>query len=322
MNSLHADMLVVGFGKGGKIAASGLGQLGKRVVLVERSEHMYGGTCPNVGCVPTKALVHHSRKRRASDLPWAWYERSVNTVQELTALLRAGNYEALDSADTVTVITGKAMFLDPHTVAVDELTITADTILINTGSETIIPDVPGLRLSNYLRTSTELIESTTLPPRLAILGGGYLGIEFASIYRQFGSQVTIFEAARAILRHEDDDVAAAAARILIDEGVEIIAGADVVEVLDGEGDATVVYHKCGQRHTVQVDAILAAAGRKPATEGLGLGLLVCGSPVTARSRSMNTSGRVSPISSPSVTSTAVRSSRTFPWTTAGSCSTS
>jgi pyruvate/2-oxoglutarate dehydrogenase complex dihydrolipoamide dehydrogenase (E3) component len=263
-------MLVVGFGKGGKIAASGLGQLGKRVVLVERSEHMYGGTCPNVGCVPTKALVHHSRKRRASDLPWAWYERSVNTVQELTALLRAGNYEALDSADTVTVITGKAMFLDPHTVAVDELTITADTILINTGSETIIPDVPGLRLSNYLRTSTELIESTTLPPRLAILGGGYLGIEFASIYRQFGSQVTIFEAARAILRHEDDDVAAAAARILIDEGVEIIAGADVVEVLDGEGDATVVYHKCGQRHTVQVDAILAAAGRKPATEGLGL----------------------------------------------------
>ncbi|MEV0055929.1 FAD-dependent oxidoreductase [Saccharopolyspora shandongensis] len=270
MDSLHADVLVVGFGKGGKVVAAKLGELGKRVVLVERSEDMYGGTCPNVGCVPTKALVHHSRKRRDGDISQEWYERSVNTVQELTALLRAGNYEALDSADTVTVVTGKAVFLDPQTVTVDDLTITADTILIDTGSEPIVPDIPGLRLSKYLRTSTQLIESTTLPPRLAIVGGGYLGVEFASIYRQFGSQVTMFEDAPKILRHEDDDVAAAAEEILSDEGIEILAGADVVEVVDGDDSATVVYERDGERHSVQVDAILAAAGRKPATEGLGL----------------------------------------------------
>ncbi|MCI2420872.1 FAD-dependent oxidoreductase [Saccharopolyspora sp. K220] len=270
MDSLNADVLVVGFGKGGKIVAARFGELGKRVVLVERSEHMYGGTCPNVGCVPTKALVHHSRKGHDGDLPQERYERSVNIVQDLTALFRAGNYEALDSTDTVTVVTGEAVFLDPRTVTVNDLTITADTILINTGSEPIIPDIPGLRLSKYLRTSTELIESTTLPPRLAILGGGYLGIEFASIYQQFGSQVTMFEAAPKILRNADDDVAAAAEEILRDEGIEIIARADVVEVIDSDDAATVVYERDGERHSVQVDAILAAAGRKPATEGLGL----------------------------------------------------
>jgi pyruvate/2-oxoglutarate dehydrogenase complex dihydrolipoamide dehydrogenase (E3) component len=282
---------------------------------------MYGGTCPNVGCVPTKALVHHSRKRRAGDPPQEWYERSVNTVQELTALFRAVNYEALDSADTVTVITGKAVFVDPHTVGVDDLTITADTILINTGSEPIIPDIPGLRLSKYVRTSTELIESTTLPPRLAIVGGGYLGIEFASIYQRFGSRVTMFEAAPRILRREDDVVAAAAERILADEGVEIIAGADIVEILDGDGEATAVYEKAGQQHTVRVDAILAAAGRNRRPGVSGSRPRACGSPIAVPSRSTSTSGRPSRTFSPSVTSTAARSSPTSRWTTAGSCST-
>ncbi|MGW1678202.1 FAD-dependent oxidoreductase [Saccharopolyspora sp. NPDC002376] len=264
----HADVLVIGFGKGGKVVAAKLGELGKRVVLVERSEHMYGGTCPNVGCVPTKALVHHSRKRRRDDLPQEWYERSVNTVQELTAFFRAENYNALDT--TVTVVTGKAVLLDPHTAAVGDLTITADTILINTGSEPIIPDVPGLRLSKYLRTSTELIESTALPTRLVIVGGGYLGIEFASIYRQFGSQVTLLEAAPKILGREDDDIAAAAAEILGDEGIEIVPGVNVVEVIDDNTAATVVYEVNGERREAQADAILAAAGRKPATDELGL----------------------------------------------------
>ena len=270
MDSMQADVLVVGFGKGGKVVAHTLGDLGRRVVLVEQSEHMYGGTCPNVGCVPTKALVHHSRKRRDSDVPQEFYERSVNTVQELTALFRAGNYDSLNGKDTVTVVTGKAIFRDPHTVTVDELTITADTILINTGSEPVVPDIPGLRLSKFLRTSTELIESRTLPGRLAVVGGGYLGIEFASIYRQFGSAVTMFESAPKILRHEDDDVAAAATEILRDEGVVIVEGATVVEIVDGDDAATVVYEQNGARHTVEVDAVLAAAGRRPATEGLGL----------------------------------------------------
>jgi pyruvate/2-oxoglutarate dehydrogenase complex dihydrolipoamide dehydrogenase (E3) component len=112
-------------------------------------------------------------------------------------MMRTGNIDAFEQSETVTVITGPAAFLDPHTVGVgvgdDRITVSADTILINTGSEPIVPDVPGLADSRYVVTSTELIESTTLPGRLAIVGGGYLGIEFASIYRGFGLKVTVLE---------------------------------------------------------------------------------------------------------------------------------
>ncbi|WP_351230514.1 FAD-dependent oxidoreductase [Streptomyces sp. NPDC002133] len=272
--TLHADVLVIGFGKGGKTVATTMGRLGKRVVLVERSERMYGGTCPNVGCVPTKALVHHSRKRRPEDVPQEWYERSVGEVQALTKLFRGVSYDVLNDMDTVTVITGAAAFTDEHTVSVEtgdgRLTVTAETILINTGSEPIVLDIPGLRTSQYTVTSRELIDTTILPGRLTIIGGGYLGLEFASIYGQFGSQVTVLEAGPKIFRLVDDDVAAVAEGILVDEGIEIIVGANSTEIRDGETSATVVYEKDGQQHTLEADAILAATGRAPATGNLAL----------------------------------------------------
>jgi probable pyridine nucleotide-disulfide oxidoreductase len=256
--------LVIGFGKGGKTAAATMGRLGKRVVLVERSERMYGGTCPNVGCVPTKALVHHAHKRRPEDVPQERYERSVGEVQALTKLFRGGNYDGLNDMDTVTVITGTAAFADPHTVSVESgdgrMTVTAETILINTGSEPVILDIPGLRSSQYTVTSTDLIDTTILPGRLAIIGGGYLGLEFASIYGQFGSQVTVLEAAPKVFGLVDDDVAAVAEGILVDEGIEIVVGANITEVRDGETSATVVYDKDGRQHSLEADAVLAATG--------------------------------------------------------------
>ncbi|HVX46603.1 MAG TPA: FAD-dependent oxidoreductase [Mycobacteriales bacterium] len=271
---MEADILVIGFGKGGKAVAATMGRLGRRVVLVEQSDRMYGGTCPNVGCVPTKMLVHFSQKRRRSDVPQEWYEQSVDSVQELTALFRGGNYEALNSADTVTVVTGHAQFLDPHTVGVgagdDRLTITAEHILINTGSAPVIPDIPGLRDSEFLVTSTQLIERRSLPARLAVIGGGYLGIEFAAIYQRFGARVTMFESAPKILRNEDDDVAAAAETILLDEGITIVTGARIARVEDGAGAAVVHFEQDGQKRSVEVDAVLAASGRAPVTAGLGL----------------------------------------------------
>jgi pyruvate/2-oxoglutarate dehydrogenase complex dihydrolipoamide dehydrogenase (E3) component len=269
-NTLRADVVVIGFGKGGKAAAGKLGRLGRRVVMIEQSDQMYGGTCPNVGCVPTKALVHHSGKRRPDDSPQEWFEHAVGQVQELTARFRAGNYDSLNNADTVTVITGTASFVDPHTVAVgtgaDRITVTAETILINTGSEPVIAAIPGLAESTRLVTNVDLIKNTTLPGRLAVIGGGYLGIEFASMYHRFGSQVTVFEASPRILGREDDDVASAAAQILTDEGVDLVTGATVLEVRDD----TITYEKNGRRHTLVADAVLAATGRAPVTEGLDL----------------------------------------------------
>ncbi|TCN29668.1 pyruvate/2-oxoglutarate dehydrogenase complex dihydrolipoamide dehydrogenase (E3) component [Kribbella orskensis] len=273
-NTLHADVVVIGFGKGGKIAAATLGRLGRRVVLIERSDQMYGGTCPNVGCVPTKALVHHSGNRRPDDSPQEWFEHAVGQVQALTSLFRAGNYDALNGADTITVITGAAAFVDSHTVAVgkgaDRITVTAETILINTGSAPVIAGIPGLADSSRLVTNVDLIKNTTLPGRLAVIGGGYLGIEFASIYHRFGSRVTVFETSARILGREDDDVAAAAEQILTDEGVDIVPGSTVLEVRDGANETTVVYEKNGRQHTLVVDAVLAATGRAPVTDGLDL----------------------------------------------------
>ncbi|GAA1716308.1 FAD-dependent oxidoreductase [Kribbella yunnanensis] len=268
MNTLQADVAVIGFGKGGKIAAAALGRAGRRVVLIERSDSMYGGTCPNVGCVPTKALVHHSGRRRPDDSPQEWFEHAIGEVQQLTSTFRAGNYDALNNADTITVLTGTASFVDDHTIAVgNDVRVVADTILINTGSEPVIPDIPGLRDSPRTVTNVDLVHGTQLPGRLAVIGGGYLGIEFASIYRRFGSQVTVLEASPRILGQEDDDIAEAAAGILAGDGVEIVTGAKVLEI---RNEDTVVYEKNGREHTITVDAILAATGRTPATAELRL----------------------------------------------------
>lgn len=273
-NLIQADLLVIGFGKGGKVTAGTMARLGKRVVVTEQSPEMYGGTCPNVGCVPTKALVHRSRKRRPTDDPQEWYERAVSEVHAITSLFNKGNFDGLNDLETATVLTGHTVFTGPRTVSVSTaegpVAVEAERILINTGSKPVIPDIPGLRDSAHLVTSTDLIHRTQLPKRLAIVGGGYLGIEFAAIYRQFGSEVTLFESTSRILDHLDDDVQAVAEKILVDEGIEIVTGANFTMVKDLDGEAEVRFMHDGRERTIIVDAVLAAAGRRPATEGLGL----------------------------------------------------
>lgn len=194
---IRADFLVVGFGKGGKTVAAEMGRRGKRVVVVERSERMYGAPARTSGACPA---------RGSSIVP-------------------------------------PARFLDPHSVEVEltgeRVRVSAEEILINSGSEPYVPDIPGLAASERTVTSTALIESTRLPERLAILGGGYLGIEFAVIYQRFGSRVQLIDAAPRLLGREDEDVAAAAIEILEREGIEIVSGAQVTAVRD-EDDAAVL----------------------------------------------------------------------------------
>jgi pyruvate/2-oxoglutarate dehydrogenase complex dihydrolipoamide dehydrogenase (E3) component len=272
--ALTADVLVIGFGKGGKTTAHALADAGKRVILVEQSEDMYGGTCPNVGCVPTKMLVHYSNSKRLEDEAQEFFANSIEGVRALTASFRAGNFEALDGKDTATVITGAARFVDAHTVAIgkgdDEITVTAPTILVNTGSEPIVPAIEGLASSPHAVSSTELTKADALPSHLVIIGGGYLGLEFASIYRHFGSEVTILEAAERLLPKEDDDVAEVATGILAGDGITLVTGAVVTGVTDTADAATIHYTKDGESHSVTADGFLAATGRRPATERLNL----------------------------------------------------
>jgi pyruvate/2-oxoglutarate dehydrogenase complex dihydrolipoamide dehydrogenase (E3) component len=272
--ALTADVLVVGFGRGGKVAAHALTDAGKRVVLVEQSADMYGGTCPNVGCVPTKMLVHYSNSRRIEDDAQEFFATSIAGVRELTSAFRAGNFEALDGKDAATVITGTARFTGAYTIAVGEgddlITVTAPTILINTGSAPVIPPVPGLAGSTHLVSSTELVRGTSLPERLVIVGGGYLGLEFASIYRHFGSRVTVLEAAGRLLPKEDSDIAQSVTEVLTGDGIRVITGAKVTGVRDKGAISTIVYEKDGRPQTVEASAVLPATGRRPRTADLNL----------------------------------------------------
>ncbi|MFI5059828.1 MAG: FAD-dependent oxidoreductase [Actinomycetales bacterium] len=272
--ALTADVIVLGFGKGGKTTAHALTDAGRRVVMIEQSEGMYGGTCPNVGCVPTKMLVHYSNSKRLEDEAQEFFANSIEGVRALTASFRAGNFAALDGKDTATVITGPARFVDEHTVAVgegqDEITVTAPTILINTGSEPIVPDIQGISDSVHLVSGTDLTRAGALPEHLVIIGGGYLGLEFASIYRHFGSEVTVLEAADRLLPKEDDDIASVATDILAGDGITIITAATVTRVHDTEGGTRISYTKDGAARTILADAVLPATGRKPATAALDL----------------------------------------------------
>ncbi|MFJ7218801.1 dihydrolipoyl dehydrogenase family protein [Amycolatopsis sp. NPDC098790] len=271
---LTADVLVIGFGKGGKTAAHALGDAGKRVVLVERSENMYGGTCPNVGCVPTKMLVHYSGARRLEDDAQEFFARSIAGVRTLTSAFRAGNFASLDGKDTVTVLTGTARFTDPHTVTVgegdDRITVTAPTVVLSTGSAPVVPPIPGLATSKHLVSSTELTQAATLPERLVVVGGGYLGLEFASIYQHFGTHVTVLEGAERLLPREDEDIAEVAREILEGDGIRIITGAKITKVEDSGAVAKVIYEKDGETHEVEASALLPATGRRPVTDGLRL----------------------------------------------------
>ncbi|MCL2796332.1 MAG: FAD-dependent oxidoreductase [Microbacteriaceae bacterium] len=273
--ALDVDLAVIGFGKGGKTLAATLAKAGKRVAMIEQSAAMYGGTCINIGCVPTKALVWRSEHREAGvddDTRWA---QAVGATSALTTAMRAKNFAMLDTPDTATVITGRASFVDPHTLLVtagdDRLTVRAETIVINTGAVPALPPITGLATSAHVVTSTEMLTLPVRPRRLIVLGGGYVGVEFASMQAAFGADVTLLHRGERILPAEDPDVSDRVAALLTESGVKVITGAAVREVADVGDIARVAYELAGGAlATADGDTVLAALGRRVATEGLGL----------------------------------------------------
>lgn len=272
---IDADLLVIGFGKGGKTLAADMGRRGQRVVLVEESARMYGGTCINTGCVPTKSMVY--RGERASGT--LAYAEAVAATERLTAGLRATNLAALASVPAVTVLTGRASFLNAETVRVDtgagEVTVAARNIVIGTGSQPFVPDLPGLADCPVAVSSAELLRLASRPDRLVVLGGGYIGLEFASMYAAYGTAVTILEQRPAVLAQEDPDVADVARSVLNAGGVTVETGVTVVGVHTvlppGRTPVARVDYLSGKDSTtVDADAVLVALGRTPNTAGLEL----------------------------------------------------
>jgi len=272
------DNIVIGFGKGGKTLAGALVGAGQSVALVERSESMFGGTCINVACIPTKSLEHSARLSAAQGGDFTVraerYREAVEEKRRLTNMLRQKNYDKAVSAG-VDVLVGEASFLDSHRVEVrhgdsgrEELR--GKRIFLNTGARPFLPPIDGLGDSGYVYTSESLMERELLPRRLAIIGGGYIGLEFASYYTNFGSQVTIIQDGEVFIPREDREVAAAVMESLTARGVRVLRNTKTLGVRDAGGRGELDLDTPQGAETLSADAILVATGRRPNVEGLNL----------------------------------------------------
>ena len=256
------DVIIIGFGKGGKTLAAELAKRKLDVAVVERSEKMYGGTCINIGCIPTKTLVHaakHADKDASWEVKKAYYRQSIARKEEVVSFLRQKNYHNLADNPHITVYTGIGSFAGPDVV---EVGMAEGTLQLQA------PPIEGIQGNPRVYTSTSIMELTELPAQLVIVGGGYIGLEFASMYASFGSQVTVLEGSSELISREDRDIADSVREVLEQKGIVFRLNARVQSVKDSD----VIYRDAvtGEEHQLHADAILLATGRRPNTAGLNL----------------------------------------------------
>ncbi|EJA1899964.1 FAD-containing oxidoreductase [Staphylococcus pseudintermedius] len=259
------DLIVVGFGKAGKTLAKFAAQQGKRVAVIEKSAEMYGGTCINIGCIPSKVLVHDG-------IEAASFNDAMQRKRDVVNALNSKNYHNLADEETVDVINMTASFKSAH--AIDLLnaqgeavqTIEGKNIVINTGAKSVIPNIKGIDTSQRVYDSKAIMDLTQQPKRLVIVGGGYIALEFASIFANFGTTVTVLERSDQILKREDAVIAQQVTEDLTQKGIQFIYNAET-EAIEDEADVSKVVTNQG---TFEADAVLVATGRKPNTEGLNL----------------------------------------------------
>lgn len=274
------DAIIIGFGKAGKTLAGFLAGKGQNVALIEESDKMYGGTCINVGCIPSKSLVNSVERLENKDLSTFterkdYYEKSVDKKEALITALRGKNYEMLASKENIDIYNGKGSFVSNKIVNIEKngenIQIEGEKIFINTGSETIIPNIKGLKESKNILTSKSLMELKELPRKLIIIGAGYIGLEFASTYAGFGSEVVIIDASDDILKREEKEAADRVKKILEAKGVTFYLNSKVEEIFDDENDSSIAISN-GNGEIIQFngDKILVAIGRKANTQGLEL----------------------------------------------------
>lgn len=275
------DAIIIGFGKAGKTLAAELSNRGWQVAVVERSSMMYGGTCPNIACIPTKTLVHeagiaallyHDDYPKQANL----YKQAIGRKNRLTSFLRNNNYERLSKRPNATVYTGEGSFVSANIIKValpeGDIELQGKEIFINTGSTPIIPAIDGIKESQKVYTSTTLLDLNVLPQHLIIVGGGYIGLEFASMYAEFGSKVTLLEGGNRFMPRNDQDIANSVKEVLEKKGIEIHLNARAQSIHDTNDGVTLTYSDVsdGTPYFVDGDAILIATGRKPMIEGLNL----------------------------------------------------
>jgi pyruvate/2-oxoglutarate dehydrogenase complex dihydrolipoamide dehydrogenase (E3) component len=276
--SRHFDAIIIGAGQAGPPLAGRLTAAGMSVALIER--HLFGGTCVNTGCMPTKTLVASAYAahlaRRAADYgvmldapPRIDMARVKARADTVSANARAGVERWLRGMPGCTVIKGHARFVAPDTVSVGEERLSAPRIFINVGGRAVVPPLPGVDQVTYL-TNTSLLALDRLPEHLIVVGGSYIGLEFAQMYRRFGAAVTIVEMQQRLVPREDEDVSQAIREIIEEEGVAVRTGAECIRLAPhAEGIAVGVDCTEGDPEIVG-SRVLLAVGRRPNTDDLGL----------------------------------------------------
>jgi pyruvate/2-oxoglutarate dehydrogenase complex dihydrolipoamide dehydrogenase (E3) component len=275
--SRNFDAIVVGAGQAGPPLAGRLTAAGHTVAVIERK--LVGGTCVNSGCIPTKTLVASAHTahtaRRGADYGVSTGEISVDMakvkVRKDGIVLgdRSGVESWIEGMPGATLIRGHARFEDPHTIRVGDEVLTADRIFLNVGGRAVVPDLPGLSEIDYL-TNVGILELDTLPEHLVIIGGSYIGLEFAQMYRRFGARVTVLERGPRLTPREDEDVSAAIEDILTAEGITVITGADGLRFTKRDNGFEVVAREGTE--PIAGSHLLVAVGRRPNTDDLGLEL--------------------------------------------------
>jgi pyruvate/2-oxoglutarate dehydrogenase complex dihydrolipoamide dehydrogenase (E3) component len=269
------DAIIVGAGQAGPPLAGRLTDAGQTVAVVER-KHI-GGTCVNNGCIPTKTLVASAHTahvaRRGDDFGIAVGSVTVDMkkvkARKDRIMLddRAGVESWLDGMKGCTVIRGHARFEDPHTLRVDDELISADRIFLNVGGRAVVPETPGLSDVDYL-TNVSILELDEVPEHLVIVGGSYIALEFAQMYRRFGAGVTVVERGSRLTAREDPDVSDAIKDILEGEGIDVLLGANDIRVARN-GDGVALTPRDGADQIVG-SHLLMAVGRRPNTDDLAL----------------------------------------------------
>jgi pyruvate/2-oxoglutarate dehydrogenase complex dihydrolipoamide dehydrogenase (E3) component len=273
------DAIVIGAGQAGPSLAARFAGAGKSVAIIER--HLFGGTCVNTGCTPTKTLIASARiaydARRAQEygieLPTAGVAVDMRAVQarktRVVEASKTGLENWIRSLQNCTVYKGHARLESPRSVSVDGQVLTSEQIFINVGGRPRIPAFPGIDSAAFL-TSTSLLDLEELPAHLVIIGGSYVGLEFAQMYRRFGSLVTVIEMQPRLLSHEDVEVAAEIQTALEAEGIQIRLGAECIQLArHGESVTANVICSSGSPQ-ITGSHVLIAVGRVPNTDDLGL----------------------------------------------------
>ena len=252
------DLLIIGFGKGGKTLAKFAAGQGKSVAVVEKSKKMYGGTCINIGCIPSKTLVHEGLEHGS-------FDEAFSRKSDVVNALNSKNYHNLADDNNISVLDYKAVFTSNKEIDLldedDQIqeTITATDIVINTGANPVIPSIDGVETSQHLYDSTGIMALTTQPKQLVIVGGGYIALEFASMFANFGTQVTILEKHDDIMPKEDKEIVSEVKKDLENKGVNLVLNADT-ERFEDTTSGTIVHTTKGN---YEADAVLLATGRKP-----------------------------------------------------------